>query len=819
MKSSHAIAPALILTLVLLTVQIRSRGISSPKVGADRAEPPELSDLRHQGNDLYRTGKYLPAIRIYQNGYAEAKRRGNLRSAVRFLNNLGSAHNQMFRYRDAIQAYLEARDLALAQRDSETLGALSVNLSSLYFQLGDIDAALESAQQGLQLPSDATTKFRAKLLIQCGRIKRRQQDSEQAVALLEDAIEASWAQADLASEAQAWNELGNTLFEREDLPSAEHALLEAFRLRKLTRDDRIYYSYESLGKLRVQQGDLLSAATLLDRAVDAGRVASPSATWTAYYERGKVKLQQARLEEAFADFAAALECARRWRAEVLLPADVFRISTEVKLHDVYSSFIELGSRLYAQTGQKHFAEQTFAAAEESRAASLRALWAGPDLTRKLPAEYWEALADLYRAEGALIKAGPVADTAAVRRLRLKVAEMEARAGLDLAGAPNNSDPGGGELLERTQRALAPAEVFLGFHLGDDESCLWMLARDAFEFHRLPPRAELAEDVSLFVKAMRENSPEASMLGNRLYAKLFAGAGRRLLDKPVWILAPDGPLFELPFAALVEEFKSPSHAPQYVVERHAIQFVPGVSVLFGSTRSDSNGPVVGLGDPIYNRADPRLPRHPNPGEPSVSTARRMELARLVGSSREIEACARVWRSHGYEPILLRGAAANRENLAGALGRNPAVLHVAAHILFPPQYSGPGLIALALQRDGEIELLSATEIAAMRLKLGLVVLNGCSSAHAAILPGAGLMGMTRAWLAAGARAVIATRWAIGDRGDGELFQAFYDRLSSFPGSRYGGSFAQVLQQAQLTEVRAGGRRANPAYWAAYFCVERN
>jgi tetratricopeptide (TPR) repeat protein len=172
-KSSHAIAPALILTLVLLVVQFRSRGVSTPKIRADREEPSALSDLRHQGNDLYLAGKYLPAIQIYQNGYAEAKRHGNLKSAVRFLNNLGSAQNQMFRYRDAIQAYLEARDLAFAQKDRETLGALSVNLSSLYFELGDIDAALESAEQGLKLPRDATTKFRAKLLIQCARIKQR----------------------------------------------------------------------------------------------------------------------------------------------------------------------------------------------------------------------------------------------------------------------------------------------------------------------------------------------------------------------------------------------------------------------------------------------------------------------------------------------------------------------------------------------------------------------------------------------------------------------------------------------------------------------
>jgi CHAT domain-containing protein len=117
---------------------------------------------------------------------------------------------------------------------------------------------------------------------------------------------------------------------------------------------------------------------------------------------------------------------------------------------------------------------------------------------------------------------------------------------------------------------------------------------------------------------------------------------------------------------------------------------------------------------------------------------------------------------------------------------------------------------------MELLSATEIASMRVKLRLVVLNGCSSAQAAILPGAGLMGLTRAWLAAGARSVIVTRWAVADQDNGELFSSFYQRLRAFQGFT---SFAQVLQQAQLTELRAGGQRANPAHWAAYFCVERN
>jgi CHAT domain-containing protein len=810
--------------LALLLVQYSPSRRSKPKIQADNEEAPELRSLRHLGNKLFRAGDYLRAIGLYQTGYEQANHRGNLRSAVRFLNNLGGGYYKVFQYRHAIQAYLKARDLALLQDDRETLGAIWFNLSSLYFDIGDSEAALECAEQGLQLPSEATAKFKARLLIQCARIKGPQ-DSDQAVALLEDAIEASRSELDMASEAQAWNELGNAQLDSGRLQLAERALLVAFRLRFLNHDDRLYFSYESLGNLRMRQGDLRSALSFFERAVDAARVVGPSAMWSAYYERGTVKLELGRLRESFDDFKAALECARRWRAEVL-PADAFRIDTEVQLNQIYSSFIEVGSRLHALTGERRFVAQTFAAAEESRAASLRALWAGPDLTKRLPNEYWEALAELYRTEGALADGDPDVNTRGLRQLRLKLAEMEALAGLDFPYNLANTDPIGGGLLERTQRALRSTEVFLAFHLGEMESCLWVITHRGFEFHQLARRARLSENVDLFVKALRENSPEAVALGNRLYKQLFGACSRRLLNKPVWILALDGPLFEVPFAALVEGSKLHSAAPVYVVERHAIQIVPGISALFNTTLSEVNGPVVGLGDPIYNRADPRFTRRassagwsereqPGPQSPVF----RLELARLVGSAREIENCARIWRLHGYEPTVLTGADANREKLAEALQHQPFILHVAAHVLFPPQDSGRGVIALALQSGGKIELLSASEIASMRLTLGLVVLNGCSSARAATLPGAGLMGMTRAWLAAGARAVIVTRWATTDQDAGQLFESFYERLPPVQRSPRLRSFAQMLQQAQFTELRAGGRRANPARWAAYFCVERN
>jgi CHAT domain-containing protein/tetratricopeptide (TPR) repeat protein len=810
---SHVSSPALMLSLLLLLVQCGPNNSPNTKVRAESEPPAELRELLRQGNGFYRSGEYLQAIPIYQKGYTEAKRLGNMQSALKFLNNLGSAHYEMFHYREAIQAYLQARDAATPLGNQETLMALSINLSSLYLQMADVESARESVEQGLKLAGNVDPKVKARLLLQSARIRRLQKDSGTAVALLKEVIETSKAQKDVSSEAQAWDSLGNALLERGEIAPAEHALSEALRLRESTHDDHVYYSYGSLGTVRKMQGNIQSAAALFDKAVESAAAASPSAVWEAYDDRGKFKMEQGRLREAFADFGAALKSARQWRAEVL-PADAFRIGTEVKLQEVYSSFIEVGNRLYTQTGQARFVEQTFAAAEESRAASLRALWVGRDLTTALPSQYWEALADLNRLEAASVN-GKASDMATVRRLRLKVEEMETRAALDLPRSEGNPDPVDAGLLERTRKTLRPTEAYLGFHLGETESCLWLITREGFEFRRLPARAFFAENVPLLVKALREDSPDALALGNRLYSQLL-GSARHLVDKPTWIVAPDGPLFELPFAALVPGTGSPGSAPTYVVERHAIQIVPGAATLFPSPRPDSDGPEVGVGDPIYNRADPRLVRRVSA---TKMPARSMELARLVGSGKEIENCARVWRSHGSEPILLQGESANRANLMDALRRKPAVLHLAAHVLFPPQDSSPGMLALSLTPAGELELLTASEIGGMRLNLGLVVLNGCSSGHAAILPGAGLMGMTRAWLAAGARAVIVTRWATADQNEGKLFQAFYQSLSPAADSIRRKSFAQSLQEAQIAELHAGGRRANPSNWAAYFCVERN
>jgi tetratricopeptide (TPR) repeat protein len=777
-------------------------------------EPAALRELRRQGNTLYRSGRYSDAIRTYETGVQEAKLRGDWRSALRFLNNLGSAEYQLYRHRDAIKAYLQAKELARSEGDEETLAAALFNLSSLYDQMGETDLADECVKQGMALWGPATRKIRGKLLIQSAQIRSRRGEWNLAVGLLRDAIEVSRAELDTATESQAWNTLGDLFVDNGRLESAERALLEAFRLRKLVHDDRILYSYQSLGRLRRLQGDLVRARMLLDHAIEEARAFGPPALWGAYYERGAAGLSGGQLELAFDDFRTALEYLGHWRAEVI-PADTFRVSSEVDVAGVYSAFIEVASRLYEQSGRWRYAESALSAAEANRAASLRALWAGGDLISTLPMAYRETLAELRRAEQALLT--DAGSAAAVQSLRLQLAEMEARAGLDLPPA-GPVDVAGKSLLKQIRFRLRPDETLFEFHIREKRSFLWVIARDGFRFVILPGASDLRGKVTGFVKALSRNSPDAAGLGQGLYRDLFGGVPPELLGRSMWIIAPDGPLFELPFAALREE--TGSQPALYVIERHTIRIVPGVSVLFGSSPQALQGPYVAIADPVYNRADPRLPAADMPpGVAPDGTGRLYELARLPGTAREVDTCVKTWQSGGHETIVLKGADANTDGFRELLRKNPSVFHIAAHIVFPPVANGPGMIALALRPGASVQFVSATEIATTRSRVGLVVLDGCSSANAPALPGAGLMGLTRAWLAAGARAVVATRWATGDQHNGDLFHSFYNRLASL--ERSGGriSFSRLLQQAQIAELTSGDRRADPGRWAAYFCVERD
>jgi CHAT domain-containing protein len=145
----------------------------------------------------------------------------------------------------------------------------------------------------------------------------------------------------------------------------------------------------------------------------------------------------------------------------------------------------------------------------------------------------------------------------------------------------------------------------------------------------------------------------------------------------------------------------------------------------------------------------------------------------------------------------------------------VIHFATHILPGVQQNSSGLIALSLDQSGAIGLMGPAEIIARPVAASLVVLNACHSGQGDAIPGAGLIGLTRAWIGAGARSVVATQWDIPDEGGAGMMTEFYRILREHPGQ----GPAYALQQAQLTAMESRDATSGPSVWGAYFVVGRD
>jgi CHAT domain-containing protein len=208
--------------------------------------------------------------------------------------------------------------------------------------------------------------------------------------------------------------------------------------------------------------------------------------------------------------------------------------------------------------------------------------------------------------------------------------------------------------------------------------------------------------------------------------------------------------------------------------------------------------------VYNMADPRY--RGKRGDPELS------LARLPNTARELDVCARAW--HSPAPRLLSGTAAGLEAIRTATRTDPAIIHFATHVVTEPGELRSGLIALSLDSNGAMGLLGPKEIAARPVRASLVVMDGCHSAQGEALPSAGLMGLTRAWIGAGARAVIATQWDLPDDDAQSMMGDFYSTLRA--SRERGVGFA--LREAQLAVLKTPEGRRTPSKWAGYFLLSR-
>ena len=806
---------------------------------------------------LFQTGRYMEAARLFRAAHREALARKDYAKAVSSMNDLAGCYFATFQYREAMRCYLEGKRLAQAGDTRGHLPGLLANISSLYLQLGEVRAAEHAAEESLgSLAAGAAPQYRPLLLFQLGQVYFRAGKQDRGARMYREGIEEAAQRGDVEAQARGWDRYGWELLFVRDLDGAERALCEAFRLRRLQHSSSIALSYPKLGLLRLAQGDLPSAEVLLERAVQASRLAANTIPpWSVYHARGQLRMAQGRTSEALDDFRAALALARRWKLEVL-PANAVRIAAGVGMEQICSSLVCAGNRIHAARPSRALAGETLAAAEENRAWALRMVLAiGSRMETAFPQEYWETLTRLQRADAAYLATGRPEANRQAEYLRARLTEMETHAGLSGTASKQPAAAAESSLLTRLQRALSGTHALFIFHTDETESWAWGVTNSCFGLYKVPGRDALRPLVLQLREGVLRNSPDAPILGGKLYRALFAGAPKVALAKRDWIVIADDVLHHVPLAALVTG--RDERNPKYLIEKHSLRSVPAASLIGQASTATIGNRFVGIGDAVFNTADPRwhgtseassahgwrwawlswLPHfHARANDAEALAKPTLQLARLAGSLNEIRACACAWGRPCEETVLLTGTDASPVRLQHELARRPGIVHIATHVVRSRESPDRVGLALSINTQGHVELLTPEIIAAWRYPVGLVVLSACSSGsqpgggdaarlvrateysvHTGTgvrlaLPGEGIAGLSRAWLAAGAEATATSLWPTPDD-TGQLFRTFYLSLRGPAGPGVSVKAARALRKAQLEMLHSASWRSQPRYWAAF------
>jgi CHAT domain-containing protein len=617
---------------------------------------------------------------------------------------------------------------------------------------------------------------------------------------------------DRSLEALLWDTRGAELMREGKEDEAASSLQRAMDLFTVNRDqDHLAVAKEQLAELELHQphGDMTRALSLIDEAFSAHSGAFKiHAPYYPIHVRAQILLRLGRKDEALSEFLRAVDAADSWRAGAL-PGDITNSQTVATLQDVYADYAHLAAELSLERHDSLLAEKALEVLAENRAASLREqLRLAYSANLKLPDEYYLKLSQLQAAQ-ASVTLGQNSPNAVARlaQLRSEISNLENQIGLKPEKFLTESEKiRRRNSLRDIQHTLGQEQVLLSISLGHSESFLWTVTGEDVNLIRIPAESEVQQRATAFANAVRAGG-NSQGLGAEFSRTLFSGLPKKVSDRREWLLVADGPLLSgIPFCSLNFDKGSP------LGTSHSIRFLPSELLLLEHPKSAVKGEFLGIADPIYNAADSRLPRNRNADAKTVTPA--ISLARLAGSEREIKTAAT--QSGAPNQVLLTGKKATPDDLRTALSDDPALVHFAVHVVSPPNQPQQAALALSM-KDGIPELLTPEVVSSFHAPGSLVVLSGCSSGQGKFLPGAGLMGLSRAWLLAGADAVIVSNWPTPDD-SGKFFSSFYSHLKELRSGSTAQRAALALSQTQTDMLHGTGYQTSPSFWGAFAVISK-
>ena len=747
-------------------IEYHNQHLSIAKEVGDRdGEGMPYSNL---GNAYHRLGKSQEAIEYHNQGLSIAKEVGDRAGEGRAYGNLGIAYDSLGKVQEAIEYHNQHLSIAKEVGDRAGEGKAYCNLGNAYYCLGKFQEAIEYHNQGLSIAKEVGNR---------------------------------------AGEGEAYCNLGiayNSLRKFEEGVECQNQNLSiAKEVGNRTAEGAAYgnlgIAYHSLGKfqkaIEYHNQDLSIAKEVGDRAAEG----------KAYGNLGKVYHSLEKFQEAIEYHNQSLSIAK-----------------------------EVGDRLregsaYFHLGAASFSLEKFQIAKEFLQSSVDVLnvvraslksedgWkiSFRDIHRHAYDFLWVTLLNLGLNDEALCAAERGRAQALVDGLKIQY-------GLSaLTSASLDSK----ETISYISNAFSAQTVFLGHH--NNFIIFWVINKEnKFQLRYLEIHGRSAGKDSITVllestlkkigagvgvrcenrsldeatddsSSNRGDDEEPAQTSQCTIASLQAlydaiiGPVADLCRGDELIIVPEGPLCLAPFSALCESIR--------------IRTVPSLTSLRLITDSPEDyhkksGALL-VGDPCLKQVTDKW------GDP--------KFKELNYARQEVEMIADILK---IQPLTGTEATKNKvlEQIASV-----ALVHIAAH-----GRAETGEIALAPNAGWENDpiiqksrskakipkedyyMLRMSDVLAVRLRARLIVLSCCHSGRGEV-KSEGVVGIARAFLAAGARSVLVSLWAISDEATMKFMKSFYQHLTD------GESASVALHQAMRT-LRNSDKFCAVKYWAPFVLI---
>gem|GEM_PF-6882991 len=369
-----------------------------------------------------------------------------------------------------------------------------------------------------------------------------------------------------------------------------------------------------------------------------------------------------------------------------------------------------------------------------------------------------------------------------------------------------TDNGKPQTLEDAVSYIGDDAALLEYVVGKEETHLFCVSRsdaDGSDYEvTCCPLGSGYKEIEALVLSMRrycldEWTPEmfkkhVPPIYDQLLAPALVNLDRDRVRK--LIIIPDGPLFSMPFQALMHRDSS-TGSYRFLIDSFEISYGISSSVIHAL-----NEKKIRKADNVQN--DLLICAY----ESSLKSAGNANLSPLPAVRREVDSIAR----HYSGSRILEEAGSSAETIISAM-KGSGKVHFASHVIIDEENPLFSAVILAGESpyENRFECLFARDFMDSSADLShceLVTLSCCDSASGKVLPGEGILGFPWVLHASGVGGVLVTQWPVYDEAAADLTALFYENLKK-------GETAQAALRRAMQEIRKRAGCSAPGIWAPF------